>query len=253
MTDPIRHDDLVREQLVQVPLRRSRELAGAVRAGTTGSGADLLVLTWTAADLERECSAGVRVLSAVGISAGMRVANTLPGALVTPGSLLLGDVIEALGGLDIPLGMIESEAAARQAWQLVDRVHPDVLCMEAASAVILFAAGAAVPRPWWKGIVWLCRGGVTPVSAPIPESLGFNGWQRHWLAVPEVTSFVAHSCAVSRFHFDAGVAAGSVDGVLVLTARHPHAARLRYDTGIPVRGVLNQCPCGISGTAIEME
>src|SRR5690242_15431786 len=92
----VRHDDLVRDQLAHPPLG-SRRPAGAppvVRAGIAASGERLLVLAWSAAELARERAAGVRLFRRLGVEAGMRVANTLPGALATPGSLLLGDVVE---------------------------------------------------------------------------------------------------------------------------------------------------------------
>src|SRR5262249_60431715 len=73
--------------------------APPVRAGITGSGADLLLLVWSATDLAREIEAGVRVLGRLGIAPGTRVANTLPGALATPRALLLRDLDEGLRAL----------------------------------------------------------------------------------------------------------------------------------------------------------
>src|SRR5262245_50313340 len=100
-----------------------------VRVGVTGTGADLLLLAWSAADLTREVAAGTRVLGRLGVGAGLRVGNTLPGALATPGALLLGDVNEAIGALDVPLGTVETEAGARAAWELVDRVQCHILIL----------------------------------------------------------------------------------------------------------------------------
>src|SRR5690242_1472743 len=111
----VRREDLVRDQRADP---RSIRGTAPVRLGITGSGEDLLVLGWSAADLARERAAGTRLLGRLGMLPGMRVANTLPGALATPGSLLLGDVIEDLGALDVPLGVVESAAAARPAWEL---------------------------------------------------------------------------------------------------------------------------------------
>jgi hypothetical protein len=225
-----------------------------VRAGASGSGPDLLVLTWTAADLARERAAGVRLLGRLGVAPGMRVANTLPGALATPGSLLLGDVVEELRALDVPLGPVGDAGAARQAWELFDRVEADVLVVDAASAGPLFAGAPPAARPWWRGIVRLW-----PADAPPPA---FAGWQRTWLAVPEATSFVAGECAQRRLHADDGLVVEVVDeagtslpagtaGLLALTPLGPDAPLLRYASGL--RGRIASCACGGAGTVVDVD
>jgi hypothetical protein len=164
----------------------------------------------------------------------MRVANTLAGALVTPGCLLLGDVVEAIGALDVPLGVIESEAAAKPAWELFDRVQATVLVAEPGPATTaFFAAAPRADRPWWQGIVWLSRGGA---ATPVPPPPGFGGWQRTWLAVAEATSFVAASCPAGGFHAAGGVAVEIVDGELAVGPG-------RYASGLRARAVAT-CPCG---------
>jgi len=258
-----RRADLVRDQLDHLP-HGTRRLAGAdhpVRTGVTGSGDALLVLAWTAADLARERAAGARVLGRLGIRAGMRVANTLPGALVTPGSLLLGDVIEEIGGLDVPLGAIDSDAAAKPAWELIDRVQPEVLVLEAATGARLIAAAPVTRREWWRGVIWLRRGAAA-MPAP-PELPGFSGWQRTWFAVPEASSFVASSCSAGHFHVDEGLIAevvdpsgaplaGGHDGELALTTLDLDTPVLRYATGVAARIVASPCSCGESGSALEL-
>jgi len=258
-----RRDELVRDQVAHLPFgsRGFPDAAPPVRVGTTGSGDGLLVLAWSAGALARERAAGARLLRRLGVEPGMRVANTLPGALATPGALLLGDVVEEIGALDVPLGSPESEAAARQAWDLVDRVEPSILVLDAASAGSLFAAVPPATRPWWRGVVWL-RGGA---AAPrVPAAAGFSGWQRHWLAVPEASSFVAHSCAASRYHVDEGVEAEVVDagsgtpvpagreGLLVLTPLDGDSALLRYASGVAARMLPAPCSCGEAGTVMEI-
>jgi hypothetical protein len=245
----LRRPDLLADQRLRPPFghRRFAPDDPPVRAGIAGSGADLLLLVWSATDLAREIEAGVRVLGRLGVGAGTRVANTLPGALATPGALLLGDVDEALGALDVPLGTVETEAAARAAWELVDRVQCEVLVLEPATAATLFAAAPVAPRPWLRGIVWLVRG---DGAAPPPVS-GFRGWQRSWLAVPEVASFVAGSCEVGRLHVDAGVDAAVLDGELVLTPRGPAATPGRLATGIAAR-LEPSCACGVAGPALDL-
>src|SRR5262249_22696966 len=160
--------------------------APPIRIGTTGSGERLLLLGWTAADLARERAAGARLLGALGVQRGMRVANTLPGALATPGALLLGDVVDELRALDVPLGSPDSDAVAKGAWALVDRVACAVLVLDPATAPAFLAARPAAERRWWQGVVWL-----RTEASPAPPALdGFAGWQRTWLALPEAASFV---------------------------------------------------------------
>jgi hypothetical protein len=249
-----RHADLVADQLAHPPLG-SRRPAGApptVRAGTSGTGADLLVLAWSAAELGRERRAGTRLLGRLGVRPGMRVANTLPGALATPGSLLLGDVVEELGGLDVPLGAIESPASAKQAWELVDRVEPEVLVLDAATAGAFLGSAPERRRAWWRGIVWLAGPGRASRSA-VPAAAGFSGWERTWLAVPEVTSFVAGSCAAGLLHVDEGVRPEiGDDGRLALTPLGGDAPPLRYATEVAACVVPGACACGAPGPALEV-
>lgn len=215
----------------------------AVRVGVTGTGDDLLLLPWSAGELAREIAAGAGLFARLGIAAGMRVANTLPGALTTPGALLVGDVNEAIGALDVPLGEVDAAAAQRGAWELVDRVECAVLILEPASAAAFLAAAPDAPRPWWRGIVWLARGTWPLATPPVPAS--FGGWQRTWLAVPEVTSFVAGTCARGVLHGADGVVAEAGPGALVLSAP---GGPWRYASG--VAATPGACDCGTPGTAL---
>ena len=249
MSAPLtRRADLVRDQLAD-GARRQPGAATPVRLGVSGSGADLLVLVWSAADLARERAAGTRLLARLGVAPGMRVANTLSGALATPGSLLLGDVVEELGALDVPLGVIDGAPAARDAWELVDRVRPDVMVLDDPSATPFLAAPPAADRPWWRGIVWL-REGARAVRPTVPAAAGFGGWHREWLAVPEATSFVAGTCAAARFHLDEGVVAEVAEGMLVLTPLGFEASLERYVSEVPARIDPGPCPCGVGGPVI---
>ena len=247
-TTPLRRADLLADQTAHPPFGHRRFTADdpPVRAGATGTGADLLLLAWSATDLAAEVAAGTRVLGRLGVRPGMRVANTLPGALVTPGALLLGDVNEAIGALDVPLGTADTDGAAKAAWELVDRVQCEVLVLAAETAATFLAAVSAASRPWLQGIIWLARpgGGARPV---VPED--FPGWQRTWLAVPEVASFAASSCVRGVFHADTAVGADVVQGELVLMPQAAAAASGPYATGISARSV--RCPCGGDGTAFE--
>jgi phenylacetate-coenzyme A ligase PaaK-like adenylate-forming protein len=253
-----RRAELVEDQLAHPPLgsRRPPTAPAPVRAGASGTGASLLVLAWSAAELARERRAGTRLLGRLGVRPGMRVANTLPGALVTPGSLLLGDVIEELGALDVPLGAVNSAAAAKQAWELVDRVEPEVIILDPGSSAALLAAAPERGRPWWRGIVWLAGAEIV-----LPPAAGFTGWARTWLAVPEATSFVAGSCSAGRFHVDDEVIAEVVDdagtaaaaGALALTPLGFDAPLRRYATGIAARAVTGACSCGAPGPVVEVQ
>jgi len=236
----VRRPDLVAEQRTRPPFGRRafRPDDPPVRVGTTGSGPDLLLLAWAESDLARERQAGARLFRRLGIRPEMRVANALPGALATPGALLVGDVIEEIGALDVPLGVIETEAAARAAWELLDRVQVGVLIVEAARAATLFAAMPAVARPWWQGLVWL-RAPDGGGAGPAPEA--FAGWQREWLAVPEVACFAAGSCGQGHLHAGDSVTLTVRDGELLVTSHQGSEAP--FATGLSAQ-TITTCACG---------
>lgn len=221
--------------------------APAVRVGITGTGEDLVLLVWSAADLARERAAGARLFGRLGVRAGAPVGNALPGALATPGALLVGDVSEESGALDVPLGVVETEAQARAAWELLDRVEVGIVVLDPARAATLLGHVPSTPRPWWKGIVWLERPGAPPARPAVPAALG--GWERRWLAVPEVASFVAATCERDRFHVDEDVTVGVVDGALVVARRE--AAEGALATGLRAT-IESACPCGGPGPVVAL-
>lgn len=248
MTAPARsRAELIADQQRHPPFgsRRFETGHGPVRVGITGQGDALLLLAWSESDLERERAAGMRVFERLGIGARMRVANALPGALATPGALVVGDVNEALGALDVPLGEIATEGAAAPAWELIDRVEVNVLILDPARATSLLAAAPAQPRPWFQGIVWLCRPGEYATPPKVPH---LPGWRRRWLAVPEVSSFVASECAQRVLHVDPALAPGVELGELVLGALHPDVP-WRYRSGWPAR-LVGACRCGAAEPAL---
>jgi hypothetical protein len=260
------HADLVRDQLKHLPHTAGHRQAGhpLVRAGVAGSGDDLLVLAWSAPDLERERAAGVRLLQRIGLRAAMRIANALPGALATPGSLLFGDVVQDLGGLDVPVGAVENETAAKQAWTLIDLVKPQALVLDRHSATHLLAASPPAQRPWLEGIVWLRTENDHGSPAVLSPTVGFTGWQRTWLAVAEATSFLAMSCAASFFHLDDQVEAEVVDdagiacaageaGTLIVTAHGFETEVARYSTRFRSRLRHGPCACGAAGPVLELD
>jgi len=244
--------ELVRDQLDHPPLG-SRGLVGrghVVRAGATGSGSDLLVLAWTERELALERAAGARMLQRLEIPPATPIANTLPGALTSPGSLLFGDVVEEHGGLDVPLGEIGSDAAAKQAWELLDRVTPGVLCLEPATAARFLSAAPAAARPWLRGILFLWRA-APAVAVEVPAAIGFSGWQRVWLAVPEASCFAASSCGAGNLHGDRELRLEVIGGRLVVTPLEGDTALLRYDAGLRADEV-DPCPCGGPGFCFRL-
>ncbi len=238
-----------RPQLVaRRPMPQPLDAAPLVRAGITGSGDSLVLLTWTEEDLQRERAEGARVLRRAGIKAGMRVANTMPGALASPGSLLLGDVIEDCGALDVPLGTPDTDAAANAAWELVDRVETHVLILDPRTGERFLNAAPVAERPWLTGILWLRSDTIPVPQPPVPASLQFRGWQRAWLAAAEVASFIAASCADGFYHVDQNLGAEVIDGHLVVSRRQPE---IRYATSfraVRMRG----CGCRGGGVVLEV-
>lgn len=252
---PLTRTDIVRDQLEHPPLGSMRrdDAGPPVRAGVSGSGGDLLVLAWSATELACERAAGVRLFKRLGIGQGTRVANALPGALATPGSLMLGDVVQDLGGLDIPVGAIENEAAAKAAWTLIDLVEPEVLVLNAPSASQLFAAAPEQARPWWKGIVWLQTDTSADAAAAVPVTARFKGWQRIWLAVPEVTSFLAISCSAAALHLDSAIVAEELSGVIALTPVNSETTIKRYVSSLRGQVSRDTCTCGADGPTLTLE
>src|SRR3989442_14660334 len=135
------------------------------------------------------------------------------------------------------------------------------MILDAASAGALFAAVPPATRAWWRGLVWLGDGAAPP---RVPAAAGFSGWQRHWLAVPAASSFVARSCAAARYHVDEGIEAEVVDaesgtvlpagrqGLLALTPLDGDTALLRYASGLAAHALSTPCDCGEGGAVVEI-
>lgn len=255
---PVQRETLVRMQRSLPPQTWRRQVDPLIRAGVSGRGDALLVLAWTAQMLSVERSAGVRFLQLAGIRPGHRVANTLPGALTTPGSLLLGDVVEDLGALDIPLGPITNTEGAARCWELLRMVEPQALVLEAATAPVFFAD--APPAQEWSlnAVIWLHR--EIPTAWPrLPQNIGAER-TLHWLTVPEVQCFFAHSCEEGHFHLDQLLQWRVVDpsdfsvssqGWLEVAWHAPEQGELQYLVPWRVTMATPACSCG-GGAALEL-
>lgn len=197
---PVRREILVASQKTLPPQTWRRVQDPFVRAGTSGRGATLLVLAWTDRMLAAERAAGVRLLRQAGVEPRQRVANNLAGALVTPGSLLLGDVVGELGALDIPIGETRSEQAAADTWQWLQRLRPEVVVFEAETADVLLRTMPRTVSATPCTVIWLHRS----VPEVLPGLPGAFGTVRalHWIALPEVLSFFSYSCGTAHFHCD---------------------------------------------------
>jgi hypothetical protein len=167
-------------------------------------------------------------------------------------------VIDEMGGLDIPLGTIDSENAAKQAWELVDRVEPQVLVLDTTTAERFLALAPPSPRPWLLGAIWL-RTDSSPAPPVLPDQVGFTGWQGTWLGIAEVRSFAAAGCAAGVLHMDSEVygeavgspASGEI-GRLTLTPLSGDSVLLRYETQLQCRRLTAPCACGRLGPSFEV-
>jgi hypothetical protein len=93
--------------------------------------------------------------------------------------------------------------------------------------------------------VWLrTPGGAAP--GHVPDA--FAGWQRQWLAVPEVSSFVAGTCERDGWHGAESLRLTAPDGELLVAAGEGDA--VPYATGAPAR-MRETCACG-AGRALEL-
>jgi len=228
-----------------------------VRCGIAGSGEDMVVLAWTAAALAVERDAGVAMLRRFGVKPGMRAVHTLPGALFTPGSLLLGDVLEALGVLDVPLGPIRKESDSALLWSTVRSLNADVLVTEAASGLRILreqppADVLAKLRHW----IWMSEDPTFTIP-PLPP-LASGTRCALWLTAPEAECFFAYRCPESsvHLHHPERVRIPSPEERRSLRAEGLIVAADSANQGIeilvpwPVRN-LRHCACG-QGGALEL-
>ncbi len=214
---------------------RLADAARPVRLGTCVRDGVTIVLAWAGAELASLAEAGVRALARVGVKPGMKVANTLEGGFATPGSLVLGDAVERLGALDVPLGPVREERGAAAIRDLLDRIGADFLVLDADTSSALLPEILRRPPHGWRATLWL--GDEAPPA-------GLPGSVRRWIAVPEVSVFLAIECGRGACHLDPAVRAESSDGRLILTALGGDAPVLRYDCRLPLASLGDSCDCG---------
>ena len=221
---------------------RLADAARPVRLGACERDGATIVVTFTPNDLQRVAEYGARALAAAGVVPGMKVANTLEGGLETPGSLILGDALERLGALDVPLGPARDEKAAKALAAMVDRVAADVLVLDGGTGAALLAELRKHPPHSWQGTLWL--GGEPPSGLP--------GWCRRWISVPETSIFFAVDCRSGNLHADPEVHLEERGRSLRLTSLAGDAPLFAYDPGLALRLVRAPCPCGDSRIAVTV-
>ncbi len=221
---------------------RLADAAAPVRLGTCVRDGATIVLTWAGAELARVAETGARALARAGVKPGMKVANTLEGGFATPGSLVLGDAVERLGALDVPVGPVREEKGAAAIRDLLDRIAADFLVVDADTSKTLVPEILRRPPRGWKATLWL---GDEPPAAGLPGSV------RRWIAVPEVSVFLATECARGASHLDPAVRAEICDGRLVLTALGGDSPLLRYDCRLRLASLGDSCDCGDSALTIR--
>jgi hypothetical protein len=214
--------------------QRLADAQAPIRLGTCERAGAAIVVTFTTADLERAAVYGARAFAAAGIERGMKVANTLEGGLETPGSLIVGDALERLGALDVPLGPVRDAASAAAMAQLVRRIGIDVLITSDASGSALLAALAAAPPPSWRGTIWL---------GPERSPAIVDRWRRRWISLPEISVFLAVECALGALHLDPAVHVELRDGELEWSALGGDAPLLAYRPGLALRIAQQECRC----------
>jgi hypothetical protein len=222
---------------------RLADAPAPIRLGACERSGRTIVVTFTAADLERAAATGARAFAAAGIEPGMKVANTLEGGLETPGSLIVGDALERLRALDVPLGPVRDEKTAKTIAAMIDRLGVDVLIGDARSAGALLRELRAAPPRSWRGTLWL--GAERPAE-------DFGGWWRRWISLPEVSVFLAVECGRGSLHLDPDVHLEMRAGAPRLSSLAGDAPLLAYEAGMPLRAAAQACACGDPRTCVEI-
>ncbi len=233
---PVGASELALDEAEHGPAGTWREGREFVRAGVPVRAQPLDALLFTAADLRREAAAGARALRACGLEPGRRATNTLPGAIYTPGSLLVGDAVEASGCLDMPVGPIADAGPRATAWEFWGRVAPDFAIVDAAGArdlAALLAAQGTTAAGLGLGGVALVTDLRDRAAAPPP---GFDVPVTCIAGLAECFGMMAaRSPAGNHVPPPDEVVVEVLDGELLLTTLGHSAALIRYAPGVRAR------------------
>ncbi len=230
-------EELAADELAHLPGGSWRDATAFSRAGVPCREQALGILLFTADDLSREARVGAGALRAAGLESGRRSTNTLPGAIATPGSLLVGDAVEALGSLDMPVGPIDTPASCAVAWDFWQRVQPDFAIVDAKGACDL--AGLLDEKQvsaTWLGLSGLAV--VTDLRDSEPVTAGFDVPVTRIAGLAECFGLMcARSSEGAYFPPADEILVEVLDGQLVLTALVHSAALVRYAPGVRARVV----------------
>ncbi|HZR81801.1 MAG TPA: hypothetical protein VFD92_11945 [Candidatus Binatia bacterium] len=227
----VRPADLAADEAAHPPYGSWRRRADLVRVGVPARPSPLEMLVFSASDLEREARVGARALAGAGLRPGMRATNTLPGGLPTPGSLVVGDAVEALGALDMPVGPVDADASRATAFDFWSRVRPDFAVLDVAGARAL-AALLAEQRKAASALGLAGIALVTDVRDPEPEVPSFDVGVRRIVGLAEAFSLLAAQEDDGAFYPPSDeVVVEIAAGELVVTALRHSAALARYAPG----------------------
>lgn len=229
---PVAPAELAADEAAHPPFGTWRSPRRWVRVGVPTRPSPIEMLVFSADDLAREARIGARTLARAGLAPGLRETNTLPGGLATPGSLVVGDAVEALGALDMPVGPIDAEAPRAIACDFWSRVRPDFAVVDVAGARAL--AGIAAGHGGSVEALGICAVALlTDLRDPEPEVPALGVPVRRIVGLAEAFSLLAVREDDGLFHPPADeVACEIVDGRLLVTTLGHGAALVRFDTGV---------------------
>lgn len=242
---PVTIEELAADERAHPPYGSWRAADAFVRVGVPARPSALEMLVFTTDDLARESRVGALALSAAGLAPGGRETNTFPGGLPTPGSLIVGDSAQALGALDMPVGVITAAQPREVAFDFWQRVKPDFAVLDATGARDL-ASLLADKKTDATAMGIRATALVSDLRDPRPATVPDLGVPvTHVVGLAEAFSLLAASDADGVFVAPRDeVIVEVLDGELVLTTLHHSAALVRYAPG--VRAELVAPPVGRS-------
>ncbi len=244
---PLQLDELAADEREHPPYGSWRAAQSFVRVGVPARPSALEMLVFTTEDLAAEARVGAIALAAAGLAPGGRETNTLPGGLVTPGSLVVGDAAQALGALDMPVGPIGAAGPRDVAFDFWQRVKPDFAVLDPAGARDL-ASLLADKGTDATGLGIRAAAIVTDLRDPEPEIPELGVPTTRIVGLAEAFSLLAARDGEGRYAAPGDeVIVEVLDGELVLTTLTHAAALVRFAPG--VRAELVRAPVGHSEDA----